>query len=146
MITNDVQHRNTKSWLARFESDAADLEQQYPVAGRTRLQQLQIDSARSQADDLRQELVDYERLRSGEERTFVAPSLRGIAELLIKARVARGWSQRRLADELGIAEQQVQRYEVTGYSAASLARLADIADALGITITETATLNTVSAA
>lgn len=146
MITNDVQHRNTKSWLARFESDAVDLEQQHPAAERTRLQQLQIDAARSQADDLRRELVEYERLRSGEERTFAASSLRGIAELLIKARVARGWSQRRLADELGIAEQQVQRYEATGYSAASLARLTDIADALGMTVTETATLNTVSAA
>ena len=146
MITNDVQHRNTKSWLARFESDAVDMEQQYPAAERTRLQQLQIDAARSQADDLRRELVEYERLRSGEERTFAASTLRGIAELLIKARVARGWSQRRLADELGIAEQQVQRYEATGYSAASLARLTDIADALGITVTETATLNAVSAA
>ena len=146
MITNDVQHRNTKSWLARFESDAVDLEQQHPAAERTRLQQLQIDAARSQADDLRRELVEYERLRSGEERTFAASTLRGIAELLIKARVARGWSQRRLADELGIAEQQVQRYEATGYSAASLARLTDIADALGMTVTETATLNTVSAA
>ena len=110
------------------------------------MQQLQIDAARSQADDLRRELAEYERLRSGEERTFEASSLRGIAELLIKARVARGWSQRRLADELGIAEQQVQRYESTGYSAASLARLADIADALGITVTETATLNAVTAA
>ena len=66
MITNDVQHRNTKSWLARFESDAADIEEQYPVVGRSRLQQLQIDSARSQADDLRQELVDYERHRSAD--------------------------------------------------------------------------------
>ena len=146
MITNDVQHRNTKSWLARFETEAADLEAAYPTAARTRMQQLQIDAARSQADDLRRELAEYERLRSGEERTFEASSLRGIAELLIKARVARGWSQRRLADELGIAEQQVQRYESTGYSAASLARLADIADALGITVTETATLNAVTAA
>ena len=56
------------------------------------------------------------------------------------ARIARGWTQRRLAEELGIAEQQVQRYEATGYSSASLARFADIAEALGVTITETVTL------
>jgi HTH-type transcriptional regulator/antitoxin HigA len=66
--------------------------------------------------------------------------LRGLAEALVKARIARGWTQRRLSDELGVAEQQVQRYEATGYVAASLARLADVADALGVTITETVTL------
>jgi HTH-type transcriptional regulator / antitoxin HigA len=110
------------------------------------MEQLQIDAAFAQAEDLRLEISDYEQLRSGEQRTFEASSLRGIADLLIKARVARGWTQRRLADELGIAEQQVQRYESTGYSDASLARLADIAEALGVSVTETATLNDPAAA
>ena len=146
MITNDVQYRNTKSWLTRFETEAAELDVRFAVAERTRLQQLQIDAARSQADDLRIELSDYEELRSGTTRTFEASSLRGLADGLVKARIARGWTQRRLADELGIAEQQVQRYESTGYSAASLARLADIAEALGVTVTETITLNEPNAA
>jgi ribosome-binding protein aMBF1 (putative translation factor) len=140
MITNDVQFRTTKSWLARFEAEAAEVEERFPTDGRSRLQQLQIDSARAQADDLRVELADYELLKSGSTRTFEASSLRGLADALIKARIARGWTQRRLADELGIAEQQVQRYESTGYSAASLARLADITEALGVTVTETITL------
>ncbi len=146
MITNDVQFRNTKSWLARFEAETAELEVRFPADGRSRLQQLQIDSARAQADDLRVELADYELLKSGSTRTFEASSLRGLADALIKARIARGWTQRRLADELGIAEQQVQRYESTGYSAASLARLADITDALGVTVTETITLTEPTAA
>jgi HTH-type transcriptional regulator / antitoxin HigA len=139
MITNDIQYRNTKAWFARFEASAAELEASVG-SKRTRLQQLQVDAANAQADDLRAELAEYEALRSGKVRTFEAASLRGLADALIKARVARGWTQRRLADELGIAEQQVQRYEATGYSSASLARLADIADALRITITETITL------
>ena len=146
MITNDVQYRNTKSWLARFESEAFALEQHVEASKRTRIQQLQIDAARAQADDLRAELTDYELLRSGSTRTFVASSLRGLADALIKARIARGWTQRRLADELGVADQQVQRYESTGYSAASLARLADVATALGVTVTETITLNAPNAA
>jgi ribosome-binding protein aMBF1 (putative translation factor) len=146
MITNDVQCRNTKTWLARFEAAAAELGERHPAENRTRMEQLQIDAALAQAEDLRLEISDYDQLRSGEQRTFEASSLRGIADLLIKARVARGWTQRRLADELGIAEQQVQRYESTGYSAASLARLADIAEALGVSVTETATLNDPAAA
>ena len=146
MITNDVQFRNTKSWLARFETDAAEMEVRFPADGRSRLEQLQIDAARAQADDLRVELADYELLKSGSTRTFEASSLRGLADALIKARIARGWTQRRLADELGIAEQQVQRYESTGYSAASLSRLTDITEALGVTVTETITLTEPAAA
>ncbi|MGH9107125.1 MAG: helix-turn-helix domain-containing protein, partial [Acidimicrobiales bacterium] len=46
------------------------------------------------------------------------------------------WTQRQLAEALGIAEQQVQRYEASGYRSASLARISDVADALGLTITE----------
>jgi HTH-type transcriptional regulator/antitoxin HigA len=67
--------------------------------------------------------------------------LLGLAEALVMAPVARGWTQRRLADELGVAEQQIQRYEATGYASASLARLARVATALGVTITETVTLD-----
>lgn len=145
MITNDVQYRSTKAWAERFETDADGLEATLPVR-RSRLQQAKIDAARSQAADLRQELAAYDALRSGAVRTFEASSLLGLADALVKARVARGWTQRRLADELGVAEQQVQRYESTGYASASLARLADVAAALGVTVTETVTINEGSAA
>jgi HTH-type transcriptional regulator/antitoxin HigA len=52
-----------------------------------------------------------------------ANSLAGLADALIKSRIARGWTQRRLAETLGVAEQQVQRYESSAYRSASLARL-----------------------
>lgn len=68
--------------------------------------------------------------------TFEASSIEELVTLLVKARVARGWTQRRLADVLGVAEQQVQRYESTGYRSASLARICEIAAALDVTITE----------
>lgn len=58
----------------------------------------------------------------------------------MKARIARGWTQRRLAHALGVAEQQVQRYESTAFRSASLARICDVADALDIKISETAEL------
>ena len=62
MIANDIQYRNTKAWLARFEASAAELE---ASAGskRTWLQQLQIDASNAQADGLRAELTYYEALR-----------------------------------------------------------------------------------
>ena len=73
-------------------------------------------------------------------------SLADLAALLVKARIARRWTQRQLADALGIAEQQMQRYEATGYRSASLARIGDVADALNLTITEEAHLQDPDAA
>jgi HTH-type transcriptional regulator / antitoxin HipB len=79
-------------------------------------------------------------------RQFEAATLLGWADAFVKARIARGWTQRKLAEQLGVAEQQVQRYEATGYAAASLARLSDVAQALEMSVTETVTLTTNSAA
>ena len=40
-----------------------------------------------------------------------------------------------------MAEQQIQRYESTDYRSASLARLCDVAKALGVTVVQQAVLN-----
>ena len=43
-----------------------------------------------------------------------------------------GFSQKDLAQRLGLKEQQIQRYEATGYASASLARIQEIIEALGV--------------
>jgi transcriptional regulator with XRE-family HTH domain len=55
---------------------------------------------------------------------------------LIKARIARGFSQKELADKLGLKEQQIQRYEASDYETASFARLKEIVSALEINVNE----------
>ena len=146
MITNEVQYRATKTHLDTFDQAAANLAAELDRALDPRLLRLELDAVRSQADDLRAEIAEYEALRSGEISTFTANSLAEVATLLVKARIARGWTQRQLAGALGVAEQQVQRYESTGYRSASLARICDVAEALDITVTEHAVLGTTSAA
>jgi len=138
MITNEVQYRATKAHLERFEQAAANLAAQEGKPNR--LRQLELDAVNAQADDLRAELADYEQLRSGQVSTFTAATLAELATVLVKARVARGWTQRQLADALGVAEQQIQRYEANGYRSTSLARLCDIADALGVQVEQRAEL------
>lgn len=145
MITNDVQYRNTKTLLAQFNQAAENLEAELADAPDGKLHQLQIDAVRSQAGDLEAEISAYEQLRSGTTTSFTANSLADLATLLIQGRIARGWSQRRLAEELGIAEQQIQRYEANGYATTSLTRLCEVAAALDLQITETARLATPAA-
>lgn len=139
MITNEVQYRATKAHLERFEEAARNLEAQLEATP-SKLARLELDAVRAQAGDLRAELDEYERLRSGTVSSFEGSSLADLATLLVKARIARGWTQRRLAEALGVAEQQVQRYEATGYRSASLARICDVAAALDVQVTERAEL------
>lgn len=139
MITNEVQYRSTKARLAQFEQAVANLESELVPPDRKR-RELELGALRSQASDLDAEIREYEVLRSGSLTSFEALTLADLAGALVKARIAKGWTQRQLADELSVAEQQIQRYEATGYASASLARLCDVAEALGTEIREVVTL------
>lgn len=66
-------------------------------------------------------------------------SLHGLPIALIEARIAARLTQRQLAERIGVAEQQVQRWEASDYSSVGLDRLQSIADALGVQIHETIT-------
>jgi HTH-type transcriptional regulator/antitoxin HigA len=135
VITNEVARRATEAHLRRFQQALENREAEHPQTRRSKLARLQIDAVRAQAANLQAELDEYDHLRSGVVETLEADSLEEFATLLIKARIACGWSQRRLAQQLGIAEQQVQRYESTAYRSARLARICDITNALGVTVT-----------
>lgn len=67
--------------------------------------------------------------------------LPGPAIRLIKARIARGLTQKELAEKLNINERQIQRYESTLYEGAALRRLQEVADALNVKIREEITLD-----
>jgi len=138
MIANDRQYQQTRKQAAELERLLAAV--QDGTAGDDGFRDLQADALRGQLDDLRGELGDYDELRAGSTTTIESSTLAGLADALIKARIARGWTQADLAGALGVAEQQVQRYEATRYTGASLARLGDIATALNVTVSETVVL------
>ncbi len=144
MITNEVQYRATKAHASRFEEALRNLEADKTAGNKRR--ELEIGAVRAQLEDLQGELTEYEQLRSGTIRSFEVASLPELAVALVKARIAKGWSQRRLAEELGVAEQQIQRYESSGYTSASLARLCDVVAALGVDVREVVTLPSTDAA
>ncbi|MFD3780285.1 multiprotein-bridging factor 1 family protein [Streptomyces sp. NPDC058612] len=83
------------------------------------------------SEELNREIVEYETLRKGEMPVIQINGLDDLPDALVKARVARGLTQEKLAKALGVKEQQVQRDEAGGYERATLARLVDVASALG---------------
>lgn len=138
MIKNERQYRITKSQADKFEQalvqiDGAPHKDNQP---HILLQKAQKEALQSQLDDLRAQLAEYDTLRSGERQVLELTSFDELPRALIQSRIALGLSQRELADRLGLKEQQLQRYEATEYASASLDRVKEVVNALGLTMRE----------
>jgi HTH-type transcriptional regulator / antitoxin HipB len=135
MIQNERQYRITHTKLREFEQELAAINPQDP-----NLHPRQIvgwmNSLNLTIRQLKQEIVEYEQLKSGNRSTFILNSLSDLPTVLIEARIAAGMTQKDLAEKIGIQEQQIQRYEANHYSSTSFGRLRAIASALRIEITQ----------
>ena len=135
MIKNERQYRITKTQATRFAQTLESLARRADEDSgiHPRIAQAREDALRSQLGDLERELREYESLKAGGFELDELNVFAQLATFLIKARIARGLSQRELADRIGLKEQQIQRYEATDYASASLARIKEVASALGAT-------------
>ncbi len=133
MIKNERQYRITKAQAAQFSKALCELEGNTAeeLGLHSLLFKAKKDAVRSQLADLEEELRDYEVLKSGDFEFGRLESVSELPRLLISARIARGLSQKSLAGRLGLKEQQIQRYEVSEYASASLARVRSVAEVLG---------------
>jgi len=145
MITNERQYRITKGWLKKFEASAALNEKsEPPLDVHPRIHQAATDALASEAEALRDQLREYERLRAGRVKQRTLPSLNELPKAIIEARIAAHVTQQGLAHHLGVAEQQVQRWEANDYAGVSIQRLQQVADALGAKISEKVQFRTVT--
>ncbi|MFD0766116.1 helix-turn-helix domain-containing protein [Mucilaginibacter lutimaris] len=83
-------------------------------------------------DKLQQDIDAYNALLNGNVHFFVYNDWSELSDVLISARIHKRMSQKELAEKLGIAEQQIQRYESTDYQGAGWSRLLEIFKALGL--------------
>lgn len=132
MIKNERQYKITKSQIARFEAALDELTAR--SGAKSRLRKVEEDALRSQLGELRGEVKQYEKLRSGGPKPIHIDSFDELPRALVEARIVAGLSQKDLAERLDLKEQQIQRYEATDYCSASLTRLKEIAKALGVNI------------
>lgn len=143
MIKNEREYRITKAQATKFEHALSQLSSQGEGAQLHPLvQKAQRDAVQSQLDELKEELTEYETLRAGQCSVLSLDSLEELPKALIRARIAAGLTQRELAERLGLKEQQIQRYEATEYASADLARVNEVARALGVRVREDVFLNT----
>jgi HTH-type transcriptional regulator / antitoxin HipB len=109
-ITNARQYRITKAQLQRFEQAMAAPKQDHgePRTGTEWIvEPALLEQARNQADELRTQLEEYERLSGSKIMTLEVHSLADLPSALVHARLASGLTQKALAEQLGVTPQQV---------------------------------------
>ena len=132
MIKNELQYKLTKTSAENFERRLTWLRETPGAQDNLDpiLAKAEEDGLQSMIDELREELQEYERTKQGDVDMTALTSVHMVPSTLIRARIARGLSQRQLAQLVGLKEQQIQRYESNDYSNVDLGRVQEIARAL----------------
>lgn len=129
MIKNERQYRVTKAQVGRFRRALTELKSSNRSP--SLLRKAQTEAIASQLEQLEEQIAEYEQLKSGKHRELAYETFGEMLHGLTKARIARGLTQRALAQRIQLKEQQVQRYEATDYASASTRRVREVLRALG---------------
>lgn len=142
MIKNEREYDITKALADRFAHTLAKLNESTSQneAVHPLILKAHREGIESQLETLRDEIAEYEALRSGEQTTLELPSFAELPGALIKARIAAGLSQKELAERLGLQEQDVEHYEDTNYASADIGKINEVTEALGVSITSSLVL------
>lgn len=130
MIRNDAEYKKAVKRIKEESVRLQATEQRFKEQG---LKDIEIkramDPLMSFHLQLKEEVESYERLKQGLFDELI--NLRGVGHLLVCLRIARGITQRELADKLGINESQVSRDERNEYHGITTERATKILEALG---------------
>lgn len=132
MIRSESEFREAKARLADFRAQANRIRAELQQRGLSP-DAIEVASAPQDAlaDDISWEVQLYEQLKAGciDAIPRYAPDERGKA--LICLRIVRGWTQRQLAEALGVSEAVVSRDERSDYRGVSLEKYGKVLAALG---------------
>lgn len=131
MIKNELQYKRTKGLAIDLEVALRQVRSHKEFKALQPLaQRAYLASLKRQLGQLKQELQEYEQLKSGDFDFSKLPEVGKIPSLLIQARIARGLAQKDLARLLKLKKQQIQQYEATDYASASLSKIRQVAEVL----------------
>jgi hypothetical protein len=132
MIRNESEYQEAVRRLSaekeRLEAHKAHLQQKMGLSSAEAKRAL--DPLRSFQAQLEEEISVYERLRRGDIDPLL--NLHGLGRSLVALRIARGISQRELAERLGVHESQVSRDERNDYHGITVDRAARVLEALKV--------------
>jgi len=134
MIRTQREYEQTQQTLKQWRASGEKLRASIEAVGLSP-EHVEIAMAGHLAmqDQLAGELVWYENARQG--NIYPLPDLRSIGLSLIALRLAKGLTQRQLAERLGVNEAQVSKDEKNNYHGISVERAQRIIDALEGSVT-----------
>lgn len=134
MIKNEFEHKVMLEQSRKFAAAIQQMEEETVLRAEDSpiLYQASIDGLKSLHEEILEELAEYEALKRGEIHSLHVQSLQDLPEALVKARIARGWSQADLAQRLRLPEDQLQKYENEEYEQVPFFRLIEVASVLEV--------------
>ena len=145
MIRNESEYKEA---ISRLDAEKERLDSQREALIAEGLDDAQIknlmDPMVSFHLQLDEEGKSYERLKRGEFSEL--KNLSGLGELLVSLRIARGMSQKKLAELLDVHESQISRDERNEYHGISIERATRVLEALGVQLKTTVELQPLKAA
>ncbi len=131
MISSELGYRKA---LEQLKNDANYIQRQREHLGSIGLKDNQLERAMQPAislhEQLSEEVETYEQMRRGELGTL--SDLTQIGRWLVGVRIAKGLSQRELAERLGVSEAQVSRDERNEYHGVTVERAQMILQRMGV--------------
>lgn len=133
MIKNKKQYTALYKQLNELLDNIKDTETVVGADRQDIQSRLQLDTFKRGLAKLKRELEEYEKLTSKSLVSLEFDSLKDdMNKAIISFRIASGMSQKELAKEMFIQEQQIQRYEQMDYLSASFERVLQLLEALGV--------------
>ena len=131
MIATEKELKNTQQSIHELQEKLQEIEKNaeniHPIMLKGR-----VNSLKNFIQKMSEDIANYEALKRGDLKTFRNISLLDIHKILIQVRIAKKWTQEKLAQKLGLTQQQIQRYEAQDYGTASLNKIKEIVEALEI--------------
>lgn len=130
MIKNTIQ-------LAQARQNKKELQERLHELGvpNDLMERMQRASYECRMADIEKEIEEYESLL---EQKVLYFNKENLPKLIVSLRIASGYTQKALAEELGLPEQQIQRYEQQEYAKVKFERIVQIirvlSEAVGINI------------
>ena len=131
MIRNEAEYQEA---VARLREEEKRIDEHHARLNATGLSadeiKRAIDPFRSFHLQLAEEVQGYEKLKRGDLGEMM--NLHGLGRMLVALRIARGLTQRELAERLSVHESQVSRDERNEYHGITTDRASRILDALNV--------------
>ena len=128
MIKTDAQRERTRVQIDGFRKALTKAEREASGKRAVAIR----GSYQGMIRQLEGEVGEYDKLKSGKFRLPKLERLDRIAPFIVKLRIAKGVSQVELARRLGVSKQVISRYEENEYQGASIDRIQEMLDAMGV--------------